>query len=840
MVPGMVWADQQGDDQEKVAKRTAKDLPEYWRVWVEEEVYPLINKEQKKAFISLETEAQRKAFAERLWILWGRQTGFGSAFRNMYADRLAFAKIEFGNTFTDRARVLLIHGPPSLRMISKCPEFFNPLEIWAWPYIEGLGESVVVLFYQNGGMGNYRMWSGMDGRRALRATMVSAESRGSALGTGRFDTPRYRCPDGDALMNLIAAAEMWARDPTYLQAMSEFRPTRVGGPKEESAANRFMEFSALVDKKAEPLAFTVSEESWGGRGGLVEMAFSVDVAVEDLGSTPVGDVEVVQLDVVGEISRRAQMVDRFRYVFSVPASDDGLGLRFERFVRPGDYTLRLKIEDVHSNRASVAEHVFSATSVATEEPPRSALDEMALAVAAMEAEMAAEPEEQPLLKLVGPEGEAIAGVRRFEAVTRPEIQRVQFVVNDQVIMTKNRPPFDVDLDLGPLPKLTTVMAIGYDSGGEELIRDRISLNVGRERFYLRLNPLTRGDARDGELRVSVDLNVPSEIGLERLELFWNDLLLATIEEPPYETWVTPEGGTDFGYLRAVAIMTDGTMAEDIQFVNAPEFGTVVEVTAVELPITVLDRDGRAVENLLAEDFTIFEDDVPQAISHFSLHQDLPVRLGIVVDTSGSMAQTLPTVQRVVMGFLRDLLRPQDRAFIETFSDQPELLAAFTADFKTLENALLALYADRATAMYDSVIMGLFQFSGVRGRKAMVVLTDGEDTASKNDFQDVVGYAQRAGVTIYTIGIDLPVTKVTSRWQLNKLAEITGGRAFFVSGDSELESIYSEIDRELRTQYLVAYTSNSEKPADELRKIKVEVNRKKVRVRTISGYYPGGI
>jgi VWFA-related protein len=232
--------------------------------------------------------------------------------------------------------------------------------------------------------------------------------------------------------------------------------------------------------------------------------------------------------------------------------------------------------------------------------------------------------------------------------------------------------------------------------------------------------------------------------------------------------------------------------------------------------------------------------VQQTISHFSLHQEMPVRLGIVIDTSGSMEETLPTVQRVVMGFLRDLLRPQDRAFIETFSDQPDLLAAFTADFKTLENALLALFADRATALYDSVIMGLFQFSGVRGRRAIVVLTDGEDTASKNDFDDVVGYAQRAGVTIYTIGVDLPVTKVASRWQLSKLAEITGGKSYFVSNDSELERIYSEIDRELRTQYLLAYTSTSKKPADELRKIKVEVNRKKVKVRTISGYYPGGI
>ena len=151
-----------------------------------------------------------------------------------------------------------------------------------------------------------------------------------------------------------------------------------------------------------------------------------------------------------------------------------------------------------------------------------------------------------------------------------------------------------------------------------------------------------------------------------------------------------------------------------------------------------------------------------------------------------------------------------------------------------------MYPDRETALYDSVIMGLFQFSGVRGRKAMVVLTDGEDNASRHSFEDVVGYAQRAGVTIYTVGIDLPATKVVPRWQLAKLAEVTGGQSFFVSGDSALDKIYAEIDRELRTQYLLAYTSSSERPPDQLRKIEVELTRKKYKVRTISGYYPGGV
>jgi len=823
-------------------KEALADLPEHWQVWLEEEVYPLISKEQRRAFLALETEAQRQAFAERLWILWGRQTGLGTSFRRIYDDRLTFCRVEFGNTFEERARVLLIHGPPAVRYKSRCPQIFYPLEIWVWPYIEGLGEDVAVLFYQPAGMGTWRMWYGLEGRRVLYNTMPGAEVGMVGIGGVPLSDPRYRCPDGDTLMNLIGLADYWSQDSRALRAMSQFQDPEGGGP--ESMSARFMEFSALLDKKAEPLDFAIADESLGTRGGLVHVGIAVTVESAELGTTPVGDVDVVQLDVIGEISREAHMVDRFRYVFSVPASEDEVGLMLERYVRPGDYTLRLKVEDVHSNLASVAEHRFTAVPVSSEESgPDGDADALVLDA---ELEEAAELDEDlfggqggPPLRLVGPEGEAVSGLQRFEAIVQEDVAKVTFLVNGEEVLTKNRPPFDVDLDLGALPRLTTVSAIGYDADGQEIARERMSMNVGRERFYIRLQPLSPGEAVSDKVKVAVDVNIPTDAKLEKLELFWNDLLLGTLYEEPFEDWVTLEGGGEFGYLRAVATMADGSMAEDLYFVNAPEFGTVVDVTAVELPVTVLDG-GKPVENLQQDEFRVFEDGIEQTISHFSLHKDMPVRLGIVIDTSGSMAETLPSVQRVVMGFLRELLRPRDRAYIEIFSDQPNVLASFTADFPTLENALLSLFADRATALYDSAIMGLFQFSGVRGRKAIVLLTDGEDTASKNDFEDVIGYAQRAGVTIYTIGIDLAATKVVPRWQLGKLAEITGGQAFFIGGQAELDRIYAEIDRELRTQYLLAYTSSSEKPPDELRKVRVDVNRKGVKVRTISGYFPGGI
>jgi len=816
-------------------KELLAQLPPEWRAWLEQEVYPLISSEQKRAFLELESEAQRRAFADRLWVLWGRQTGYGPSFRRVYGERLAYCRTEFENTYDDRSRVTLIHGPAPGRFAPNCTNVFYGLEIWHWPYLEGLGEDVVVLFYQPYGLGKWRMWNAYEGRQVLY-TYSGWEAKRTAR--SRFDQPEYTCFDGGSLMRMIAAAEYWMRDPKTMAAMAHL--PRDERPGQESSSSRFMEFSALVDDDAEPLDFAVTEQPRGMRGGKVKMGFSVHVPAESLGHSEVGDVDVVQLDVVGEISRQTEMVDRFRYLFTVPAAGDELSLLMERYVRPGDYELRLKVEDAHSRRAEVSEFEFTARPPTIEE--MAVLDPTAVlppegGPARGRVEIDGGTEEQPVLLLLGPEGEAVSGLQRFEAVVQRQVARVAFLVNDEEVMVKNRPPFDVDIDLGSLPRLTTVTAVAFGAPGAEIDRQEISLNVGRERFYLRIRPITPADAEEGRVRVQVDVNTPSDAALNRLEMYWNDRLLATLFQGPFEAWVNPSTSGEFGYLRAVAFLEDGGVAEDILFVNAPRFGPIVGVTAVELPVTVYNRSGKPVDDLQPEDFTVLEDGVAQEISYVALHRDLPIRMGIVIDTSGSMERSLPDVQRVVMGFLKNLLRPRDRAYIETFSDQPDLLASFTADFDTLENALLALYADRSTAFFDGVITGLFQFSGLRGRRSMVVLTDGEDTASTHTFDEALEYAQRAGVTIYTIGIDLPVSKIVVRHHLKRLADVTGGKAFFLPRHANLEDVYATIDRELRTQYLVAYTSSSERPPEELREIKVKVARKGARVRTIAGYYP---
>ncbi|MGE5236658.1 MAG: VWA domain-containing protein [Acidobacteriota bacterium] len=808
-------------------ERKPSALPDKWRVWLEEEVYPLISREERKAFLALDTDEQREAFAARMWALWGSQTGLGTSFHRLYDERLQECRTRFGNTTEDRARVLLLHGPPDEVVPVDCSEVFNPLEFWRYARLEGIGQQVTMVFYKPYGLGRFRLWDPFETRLALYSTPGQMKLQRA---TQRIDRPEWECGDADELLGLIAAAEFWLKD-SRVQAALTHVPEPAGLGK-ESAAARFLEFSTVLPKNAEAIPFTVTTAIGGRKGSKVRVTLTAEVARQGLGTTKVGDQEVIQLDVTGELSREGEMADQFRYAFTFPVASAELPIVVERDLWPGRYKLRMKVQDSNSRHAGVQETAFEVPlpSVA----PESAAERAGAAAVARLAGQSAEA----VLSLQGPEGEGVTGVQRFTALAAPSVARVEFLLNGRSVLTKNRPPFEVELDLGPFPRLATVTAVGFDASGQEVDRKQMSVNVGRERFLVRLQPVSAADRKGEKVHAQVAVNVPPDKKLARLELYWNESLLATLFQAPFDLWVPVKDSNEIGYLRALATLDDGAQAEDVEFVNAPQFLAGVRVEAVELPVTVLGEGKKPVDGLKQADFSVEEDGVVQQISHFSLQEDLPIRLGLVLDTSGSMEKTLPEVQRVVLGFLRNLLRPRDRAFIEAFSDKPALIEGFSADFAALERALLGLRADRETALWDATVYGLFQFSGVRGRKAMIVLTDGEDNTSRMSYDRALDYARRSGVTIYTIGIDLPITKVRARSQLTRLARATGGEAFFLPRASSLQPVYDQINRELRSQYLLAYTSTSELPLERFRKIEVKVKVPHVEVRTLSGYYPG--
>ena len=233
-------------------------LPAEWRKWLEDEVYPIISGEQRKAFLALETDAERSEFADRLWDVWAHERGMTtSTFRRDYQERLEDCQNEFGNTKEDRARVLLLHGPPGVRKPIDCDSVFWPLEFWIWDRLEGIGDNVVIVFFKPYGLGRFRLWDPLtDGRAALYNpsgwSALQAWARDPMSSMSQIMRPEFRCGDQD-ILRALDLAEYWLKDTRTRSAMDHAIPKATGD--QESAAARFLQFSTLLPKGAAAFDF---------------------------------------------------------------------------------------------------------------------------------------------------------------------------------------------------------------------------------------------------------------------------------------------------------------------------------------------------------------------------------------------------------------------------------------------------------------------------------------------------------------------------------------------------------------------------------------------------------
>ena len=193
------------------------------------------------------------------------------------------------------------------------------------------------------------------------------------------------------------------------------------------------------------------------------------------------------------------------------------------------------------------------------------------------------------------------------------------------------------------------------------------------------------------------------------------------------------------------------------------------------------------QDLGAADFTVYEDGRLQALQRFQRVTDLPLQIGMLVDTSASMEAMLPSVQEAALRFFRDALRPTDRAAVVTFSEEPRLAAPFTRDLTQLGAALVGLQAARGTALWDSVVYTLHYFQGTPGRRALLVFSDGADHGSRYTFDQALAYAEHSGVSVYALSFGGATTALLEggRRRLANLAEATGGRSFVLAGPEEL-------------------------------------------------------
>jgi Ca-activated chloride channel family protein len=262
----------------------------------------------------------------------------------------------------------------------------------------------------------------------------------------------------------------------------------------------------------------------------------------------------------------------------------------------------------------------------------------------------------------------------------------------------------------------------------------------------------------------------------------------------------------------------------------------VDVPVVLVNTTVSDLKGRLVAGLERRNFRIWEDDVEQQVEYFSL-EDMPLSVGLVFDTTGSMADKLSAAREAATAFLKTS-NPRDEYFLIEFGDQPKLVQDFTADISRLQKQIFSSLAQGLTPLFDAVHLGLETItSGKNTKKALLIITDGEDNHSRNTFSEVREFTRHQEAQIYAIGL---VSSVVGQTTIKDIVETTGGRAFFPNSVNQLEDICTRIAIELKNQYLLGYRSTNESKNGQWRQIRVEVNPPKglppLAVRARTGYY----
>ncbi len=814
-----------GNDRNDQNDDPAPALDERYTDWLEM-VDQLITEEEKAYFLSLAVDFRREAFIERFW---KERDPFPlthmNELRRPWEEHAAMARARYPTLLDGRSQVLMLKGVP----YTSCFERNKEVEIWYYEISED--EVFPVTLYTNVQGLPYVVYTPLK----IFAPSLRAEVKPMTL--------RESCGGINPELMAKEISRRYEGSYTYDQAIQKFL-----APPEEPSGEWVASFAAFttdlpVGAETFTVGFDVAFPGYHQQRTVVEGIAVVPPGIA--GTLALAEGAGHRFMITGEVVREGQLFDSFRYSFELPAASSGAGipLIFQRYLRPGPVSMLLKIEDLFGRRFARAEKSFEVPKVETAaDVPQLADSELMRLLA--EANAAAARGEH-ILRLVVPPRTVLTGLARFKTFVAGDFDRVSFFLDGKPLLTKRRAPYSVELDLGSTPIPHLLRASGFDGDGEELASDEIQLNPGGQRFRVRLSEPRSGRGYRRSAPAVVDVQAPDGKTVDRVELFLDEQRVATLFQPPFAQPLVLPSDQAMVYVRAVAYLTDGNSTEDVVFINAPDYLEEIDVQMVEIYATVHDRQGRPVLGLEESAFTVFEDGERQQLRRFEWVSDLPIHAALLLDVSASMEDSLETVTGAALGFVEQTIQDKDRLALLTFNERPEVVRRFTNDVAAVQSSLAALRSEGGTAIYDSLVFALHYFHGIKGQKALLLLSDGQDESSGFAFDNTLEYARRAAVTIYAIGLGEAATKRDHRKVLRKIAGETGGQAFFVEAVTELEAIYSSIQEELRSQYLLVYQSTGAGDPAELprkgsdgtfRRVEVKVDGG-YEVRAMSGYYP---
>jgi len=280
-------------------------------------------------------------------------------------------------------------------------------------------------------------------------------------------------------------------------------------------------------------------------------------------------------------------------------------------------------------------------------------------------------------------------------------------------------------------------------------------------------------------------------------------------------------------------------------VQTPTNPTIIHVPVnlVNVPLTVTDKKGHQAIMLTRDDFNLFEDGKPQPIQYFSRETDLALRIGLLIDISNSIRDRLRFEQQAAIDFLSDTIRRgKDQAFVVGFDVEPQLVQDYTDNVEKLAGTIRGLRAGGVTSLYDAIFFSckekllFFPPPEPYLRRMIIVISDGEDNRSEHSRAEALAMAQRAEVTIFAISTNRSGAEQRGDRVLKELARETGGRAFFPFEPSDLAEDFRAIGRDLRTQFLLSYTSTNTARDGTFRNISILPVDKSLHVRAKTGYF----
>jgi len=447
------------------------------------------------------------------------------------------------------------------------------------------------------------------------------------------------------------------------------------------------------------------------------------------------------------------------------------------------------------------------------------------------------PPSQGAVKFQPPPNLGGLGAVQLEVDAPENTAAVEFFNDGSSIGRRNRAPWTVSISLGDILKRTQISAIAYDADGGYLGEDALVLNNPSGQIGVQILLAPESTIKGGMRKITVATSGGKEI--QQIQLHLDADMVARWATCPCVTEVAVSKLQQAAILSAEVVDSDGTRGDAVLTLGGGGgFVGSVRVELVELPVVVLNTKGTPVAGLEEGDFTVFEDGSEVEIEGFGTTEDLPLSVAIAVDTSGSMIEDFPKVRQAVRGFTDELLEPGDQAVLIRFSWDAKVQVNWTDNIQALVGDLDTVTPEGGTSLHDAVVRSLEQFRGRRGRQAVVLLTDGEDTTSRTDWRVAERFAHTMRIPIFSIGLGVGKLDFSSRKVLKSLAEETGGESFFPKKVEELPAVYARIAELLRSQYLLWYQSPSDKPPEQFRTIEVTVNDPEAEVRTISGYYPG--